>query len=91
MADYFPLGASEAEHGFKPYISGSLGHSVSLTGHATYQIQVGAAVGSHFIDHHTHELRIAAGFYAGADPRSKYAQYDYLRTSFWYAGLILNL
>jgi hypothetical protein len=91
MGDYFPLGSTEDGHAFKPYISSSLGHRVGTTGHLTFQLQGGVAMGSHFHEHHTHVFRIAAGFYQGADPRSKYAQYDYLRTSFGYLGIMYEL
>lgn len=92
MADYFPLGASEDARAFRPYVSSSVTRRLDFSGDKyTFQAQAGIAVGSHFQDRHTHDLRFGVGFYVGADPRAKYAQYEFLRTSFGFVGMMANL
>lgn len=89
--EYFPLQQSDDPNAFSPYISGSLTHRASLDGKFGIQLQAGIAVGNHFQEKHTHDLRLALGYYNGVDPRAKYAQYDHNRVAFWFLGTMFNL
>jgi hypothetical protein len=91
FAEYFPLGSDEDGHSPKPYLAAGLGNRIFFNGFSSFHAQLGMATGSHFQDKHSHDARLAIGYYDGPDPRAKYAQFKGFRSHFFYVGILFNL
>lgn len=92
FVEVFPLGSKEDPHAFSPFAAFGLGNLINpFAGGYSYSVIVGMTAGSHFDSKHTHDWRFVLGFYDGADPRSKYAQFVGDHSTFGYLGAMFNL
>lgn len=89
--EWMPWGTSPRSDRFTPYFAGGLEQYGADKIHVTYHAQLGAFIGNHWKPAYQPNLRIAAGYYNGVDPRLKYAQFKDGLQRFCYLGVQVGL
>jgi hypothetical protein len=88
--ELFPLGTDFSTIHPTPYLAFGLEESGVQKLDITYHIQIGVYFGNHLEPRRQSLLRLALGYYNGADPRLKYAHFQNAKDHFLYGGVLLN-